>query len=43
MFATQLERLNRLTVDDLKEYGVDDAEFDAIKKRFTNWSAQPRH
>ena len=40
MFATQLERVNRLTVDDLKEYGVDAAELEAIKARLTNWASQ---
>lgn len=40
MFATQLERVNRLTVDDLKEYGVDAAELAAIKERLTGWAAQ---
>lgn len=40
MFATQLKRVNRLTVDDLKEYGVDDTELDAIKERLNAWMAQ---
>lgn len=39
MFATQLQRVNRLTPDDLKEYGVDATELDAIKKRLTGWAA----
>jgi hypothetical protein len=40
MFATQLKRVNRLTVDDLKEYGVDAAELDAIQNRLSSWAAQ---
>lgn len=38
MFANQLDRVNRLTVDDLKEYGVDATELDAIRKRLTGWA-----
>lgn len=40
MFATQLERVNRLTVDDLKEYGVGGAELNAIRKRLNTWAAK---
>jgi len=42
MFANQLERVDRLTDDDLKEYGVDATELDAIKKRLTGWAAHLR-
>ena len=42
MFANQLQRVNRLTDDDLKEYGVDATELGAIKKRLTGWAAQLR-
>ena len=42
MFAIQLERVNRLTDDDLKEYGVNPAELDAIKHRLTSWAARLR-
>jgi hypothetical protein len=42
MFATQLERVNRLTEDDLNEYGVDAAELAAIKERLTSWATQLR-
>jgi hypothetical protein len=38
MFATQLERVQRLTVEDLREYGVDEAELAAIKRRFMSWA-----
>jgi hypothetical protein len=38
IFASQLKRVNRLTVDDLNEYGVDAAELDAIKLRLTSWA-----
>jgi hypothetical protein len=38
MFASQLQRVDRLTDDDLKEYGVDATELDAIKKRLTGWA-----
>ena len=38
MFATQLDRVNRLTVDDLNEYGVDALELVAIKERLTAWA-----
>jgi hypothetical protein len=40
MFANQLQRVNRLTEDDLKEYGVDATELAAIKERLTGWAAQ---
>jgi predicted nucleotidyltransferase component of viral defense system len=40
VFATQLERVNRLTVDDLKEYGVDAAELEAMKHRLLSWAAE---
>jgi len=43
MFAKQLERVNRLVLDDLKEYGVDGDELAAIKHRLTAWAAQLRH
>jgi hypothetical protein len=39
-FAGQLSRVNRLAVDDLKEYGVDAADLDAIKYRLSGWAAQ---
>ncbi|MEO8906881.1 MAG: nucleotidyl transferase AbiEii/AbiGii toxin family protein [Microbacteriaceae bacterium] len=39
MFASQLKRVNRLTVGDLTEYGVDATELDAIKERLTSWAA----
>ena len=42
MFANQLERVNRLTDDDLKEYGVDATELTAIKERLTSWAVQLR-
>ncbi|PVZ93209.1 hypothetical protein DDQ50_16595 [Amnibacterium flavum] len=38
MFARQLERANRLVLDDLKEYGVDSDELAAIKRRLTDWA-----
>ena len=38
MFATQLERVNRLTIEDLQEYGVDTHELDAIKERLSAWA-----
>lgn len=41
-FANQLQRVDWLTDDDLKEYGVDGTELDAIKKRLTGWAAQLR-
>lgn len=41
-FANQLQRVDWLTDDDLKEYGVDATERDAIKKRLTGWAAQLR-
>jgi hypothetical protein len=37
MFANQLERVNRLTDEDLKEYGVDATELAAIKERLAGW------
>lgn len=40
MFATQLERVNRLVVEDLKEYGVHDTELNAIKGRLNGWAMQ---
>lgn len=42
MFANQLERVNRLTDEDLKEYGVDAAELAAIKDRLGRWATQLR-
>jgi hypothetical protein len=42
MFATQLARVSRLTVDDLKEYGVDATELEAIKHRLLSWADQLR-
>ncbi len=32
MFASQLQRVRRLTVDDLEEYGVDERQLAAIKE-----------
>ncbi|MDN4640474.1 nucleotidyl transferase AbiEii/AbiGii toxin family protein [Agreia sp. PsM10] len=37
MFASQLERVQRLTVEDLREYGVDEAELAAITRRLMGW------
>ena len=42
VFASALERVNLLSGDDLKEYGVDAAELDAIKRRLTDWSVTLR-
>jgi hypothetical protein len=37
-FASQLRRVDRLTHDDLREYGVTNAELSNIKTRITNWA-----
>ena len=42
MFATRLERVNLFAVEDLQEYGVDEAEMAAIKSRLSAWAAELR-
>jgi hypothetical protein len=39
-FADQLGRVSRLTVEDLKEYGVDADELEALKHRLLSWVTQ---
>lgn len=42
MFARQLDQVQRIRLERVARYGVDAAQFDAIKGRFAQWAAELR-
>jgi hypothetical protein len=42
MFAMQLEQVLRITSDRFEEYGLDNAQLDVLKQRFTQWAKELR-